>query len=316
MGDPSTQVAQVAGELVAEWAERERGLTVSTGGSEPVDASLSLLSLSIDGRSLALAVVPLFPVQATADTLRRKAAIEERLAQVGAGSVVVWVPPGAEVPMDDGDAFVSRVAEAAAALGPGERGEVKFPVLLDLRRNDDNGTYLSAVGGLAPHWARFTNRVFGYYQLDSSAIHRLPEDPEKVTQLIEFIVLVANGIRTVGKSAEVKAEDTWIVQRLRSLPGPVLLAAAPDAAPDDGAIVRRALRTGVKLAASKLSTVQADTKALAFVGIYRSLAEENATIALRGMDPSVFAHFDFACLLADGRLKPLFGPKPGTALSA
>ena len=44
---------------------------------------------------------------------------------------------------------------------------------------------------LARQWARFTNQVMGEYQLDSSNIHRLPEDENKITQMIDFLVLVA-----------------------------------------------------------------------------------------------------------------------------
>ena len=80
-----------------------------------------------------------------------------------------------------------RVAEAAAALAGGERGEVGFPVTLELRRNGDEGTYMSVVGGLSPYWARFTNRVLGYYQLDSSA---MPSDnPEQLTMNLKGIFL-------------------------------------------------------------------------------------------------------------------------------
>ena len=39
------------------------------------------------------------------------------------------------------------------------------------------------------------------------------------------------------------------------------------------------------------------------------MAEETASIALRGLDPTVFAQFDAACLVADGQLRVLFGPK-------
>lgn len=316
MADPITQAVQVAAGLVADWAERERGLRTEIAPLERVERDLPVAFLTAGEQRIAVAVVPLYDVGADADTQRRKSAAEERLAAIGAGPVAIWVPPTAPIPIEDADAFVARIAEATAGRAPGERVEVAFPVTLDLRKNDDKGSYLSVFGGLSPHWARFTNQVTGYYQLDSSAIHRLPDDPEKVTQLIDFIVLVANGIRTPGKTAEIKAEDTWVAQRLRSLSAPCLLAAAPGSAPDDGANVRRALRAGVQRAAQQLPALPADTKVLAFVGIYNSLRDENASIALRGMDPTAFAQFDFACLVADGALKPLFGPRPGTTLGA
>ena len=315
MADPITQAVQVAVGLVADWVERERGIRTEIAPPERVERDLPVAFLTAGDQRIAVAVAPLYDVEADADTQRRKAAVEERLATIGAGPVAVWVPPGAGIPMDDADAFVARIAEATAGRPPGERVEVAFPVTLDLRKNDDKGSYLSVFGGLSPHWARFTNQVMGYYQLDSSAIHRLPDDPEKVTQLIDFIVLVANGLRAPGQTAEVKAEDTWVAQQVRSLSGPCLLAAAPGSAPDDGAGVRRALRAGVQRAAQQLPALAADTRVLAFVGIYHSLRDENALVALRGMDPTAFASLDFACLVADGGVKPLLGPRPGTTLA-
>lgn len=315
MADPITQAVQVAVELVADWAERERGLRTEITPVEPVERELPVAFLTAGDQRIAVAVAPLYDVEADADTQRRKAAAEERLAAIGAGPVAVWVPPSAPIPMDDANAFVARIAEATAERPPDERVEVAFPVTLDLRKNDDKGSYLSVFGGLSPHWARFTNQVRGYYQLDSSAIHRLPDDPEKVTQLIDFIVLVANGLRAPGQTAEVKAEDTWVAQRLRSLSAPCLLAAAPASVPDDGANVRRALRAGVQRAAQQLAAFPADSKVLVLVGIYNSLRDENASVALRGMDPTAFAPFDFACLVADGGVKPLLGPRPGTTLT-
>lgn len=137
----------------------------------------------------------------------------------------------------------------------------------------------------------------------------MPDDPDKVAQLVNYIVLLANGIRAAPGAAEVKAEDTWVVQRLPQFPEPCLIAASPASDPQNGTDVRRALHSAVQRAVATLDGVEADLKVLAMVGAFRSLADENAMIALRGMDLAAFGQLDFICLLADGRLKPILGPR-------
>ena len=235
---------------------------MGAGSPELIDGPVPLVQLTVEGRPLSVAVVPLFDVAADGETTRRRVDLEHQLSAAGAGSVALWVPPGATIAVGEeapagGGGVSKRVAAAAGALAAGERGEVGFPVTLELRRNGDEGTYMSVVGGLSPYWARFTNRVFGYYQLDSSAIHRLPEDADKVTQLIDFTVLVANGVRKTGGRAEVKAEDVWSLQRLEGLPGPVVagpvvVTAAPGENVEDGTLVRRTLRAQLQAAVAAL----------------------------------------------------------------
>ncbi len=185
--------------------------------------------------------------------------------------LLIWLPPRAALPADDVEQVASRVVAAAQALGDGERAEIGFPVKLGLRKVGEEGSYLSVAGGLSPHWARFTGQVVGQFQLDSSAIHRLSENPAEVTKLIDFIVLVANGIRAPGKMVEVDAEDTWVIERLPGLARPTLLVASPEATPDDGAAVRKALRAGTRRAADRVAATSAVLTILAFVGIYRSM---------------------------------------------
>ena len=316
MPNPLTQVAQVATALTAEWIRTDRGHDVALRPPDSSDSDPLLVELTISGVQAALAIVPLFETDADPETLRRKAAVEERLAARAPPPLALWVPPLATLPDDGLEEFVGRVAEAAAGLAPGGRGEVAFPVTLDLQKRGDDGSYLSAVGALSEHWARFTNQVFGQFGLDSRTIHRLPDDPDKVTQLIDFIVLLANGIRAPGRSVDVAAEDTWVVQRLPDLTGPTLIVASPHDQPDDGASVRKAVRAGVRRASEALRAAEDATRVLTFVGIYRSMAAENAAIALRGMDPMSFNRLDFVCLGVDGKLKPLFGPKPTTVLAS
>ena len=315
MTDPSTQTAQVAVATMAHWIRSSRGRTVDLTMPDAIDGTTPIVRCTIGGVSAAAAIVPLYPVDLDPETLQHKTALEQRLAETSNDPLVLWTPPLAPLPEDDADHLVSHLLEAAATTEPGDRGELALPVQLGLRKTGADGSYLSAQGGLAPHWARFTNQVLGQFQLDSHAIHRLPEDPDKVAQLIDFVVLVANGMQTPGKTVTVDAQDVWTFARLPDLPTSVIVTASPQAAPDDGASVRKTLRAGIKAASDQLASVDAAFKMLIFVGIFRSIKEENAAVALRGMDPSVFTNFDFACLVADGNVKPLYGPKPGTVLS-
>ena len=315
MASPLEQVARSGAALMARWIREEHGRTVSIGASASIEEGLPIVELDVGGQSAALAVIPLYDANADPATLQYKAQWEERLAALGVEPCIVWTPPLAEVGDDAGDHWTGRIAEAVGALEPWQRGEVAFPVKLGVRRVGDEGSYLNAIGGLQPHWARFTNQVFGQYRLDAAAIHRLPDDPEATTQMIDLIVLVANGLRTVGQTAEINAEDTWVVQRVPDLPGPVILTASPQEWPSDGRAVRRLLRRGVRQVQERFPSLDVDLRLVAFVGIFSSLEEENVAIALKGLDPSVFGAFDVACELIDGRLRVLFGPARGSILA-
>ena len=148
----------------------------------------------------------------------------------------------------------------------------------------------------------------GQYQLDSSAIHRLPEDPQRVTQLVDFLVLVANGLRKEGAATTVNSEDVWTIQRIPELTEPIVLAAAPGAAVD-GRAVRRLMRRGLRGGGSEIDA-SAQTRVHVLVGLVAQLETETATIALRGMDAALLGGWEFIGLAADGRLRPLLGPAP------
>ena len=177
------------------------------------------LTTVLDGvAEVGVAAVPLFDAEGDAETQRRRAGFTERLHAYGARDVVLWAPPGARLP-EDGDAAAARVAEAGREIEAGETGEVAFPVKIGIRKTGAEGSYMSVLGGLSQQWARFTNQVAGQYQLDSSAIHRLPRDAEAVTRMVDFLVLVANGLRSEGAETTVDSEDTWTVQRVAGLGG-------------------------------------------------------------------------------------------------
>lgn len=330
MAGANAEVVQVGAALFGQWLRDEFDVEVDASpvdpaadpASEPELVQLSLARPSGPTIDVSVAVIPVYDPNADPMTLQRTAAWEERLVEVGVPPCVVWVPPLAEVPDDAGDQRIGVIAEAIAGLGESERGEVSFPVVLRVARDGDEGSYLNALGGLSQHWARFTNQVIGQYRLDATAIHRLPDDPEETTKLVDLIVLIANGVRVVGKSADIPAEDTWVVQRVPGLDGPLVLAASPQLQPSEGRAVRKAVRAGMRGVQEAFSTRSAarpggtpePLKAVVFVGMFRSIEEENVALALKGMDPMTFGSMDLACVVADGRVKRLYGPRPGSAL--
>lgn len=329
MSGAEAEVSQVGAALFGQWLGDEFDVEVEASPMDPAaDTQPALVQLSLARPAgpkieASVAVVPVYDPNADPTTLQRTAAWEERLTEVGVPPCVVWVPPLAEVPDDAGDQRVGAIAEAVAGLGESERGEVSFPVVLRVGRDGDEGSYLNALGGMSQHWARFTNQVMGQYRLDATAVHRLPDDPEETTKLIDLIVLIANGVREVGKSADIPAQDTWVVQRVPGLDGPLVLAASPQVQPSEGRAVRKAVRAGMRGVQEAFSTLGAARpagtaealKAVVFVGMFRSIEEENVAIALKGMDPTIFGSMDLACVVADGRVKRLYGPRPGSALA-
>ncbi len=260
-------------------------------------------SMSANGVEGSLAVCPLFDVDALrgdGETLARKAALEERLHAYGARDVALWAPPGAALP-SDADHAAGLVAEAAQDVGAGERGEVTFSVDVAIRKTGGEGSYMSVLGGLSQQWARFTNQVMGEYQLDSSQIHRLPEDEDKITQMVDFFVLVANGIRSEGTTTTVKGEDTWRLQRLAGLEEPIVVCAPPTSV-TDGRAVRRLLRRTLREAESAVGG-QSGFRVAALLTLAASPERELVTTALRGIDPLLLSSWTYMPLLVDGQSK-------------
>lgn len=323
MSDPLPPYVDVGLARTLQWLREDRGVQAAaheTRAAEGIGlATLALADPAAGGETLSrratLAIVPLF--SADEETDARAAGLAQALSaepDAGEGGLVLWTPPGASPPEPGDEAALKVIREAAAALAPGASGEADFPVTLAVRKVGDEGSYLSVQGGLSPHWARFTNQVFGQFQLDSNALFRLSSDRDKVSQLVDFVVLVANGIRAVGQTADAPARDSWSLQRLPDLSGARVIAAPPTSEPEAGTPVRRALRSGVRAALRAFAAADAPVRLVSFVGVFRSLEEETASMALRGLDPTTFAQLDAVCLVADGGLRELFGPTPEARL--
>jgi hypothetical protein len=267
------------------------------------------LQASDDARGIALSIATLFQRDTDPEWSRRCEAVARQLGELTDFPLTLWVPPEADLPHGDRSEFLRRVADAAAALQPGQRGQAEFPVNLTLKKTGTEDSYVHVIGGLAPHWARLTGRAYGQYVLDTTPIHRLPEPPSRVADLIEWVALLGNGMKP-GSSSDIKAEDAWTVRRSIHPHSAVLIGAPPHDDPTNGTSVRRQLREALKAAAGRQAE-PSEARALILVGDFRTMDEENATIALRSSDPAFISHLDLICLEADGKCKALYGPRAG-----
>ncbi len=277
---------------------------------EPGSLVTTFRSNGAEGSVAACALFDLDALEGDGPMLARKVALEERLHAYGARDVAVWVPPGAALP-DDADLAAGQIADAAREMSLGERGEVAFTVDIAIRKTGSDGSYMSVLGGLSQQWARFTNQVMGEYQLDSSEIHRLPEDEGKVTQMVDFLVLVANGIRKEGVATTVKGEDTWRIQRLDGLEEPIVVCAPPTSLVD-GRTVRRLMRRSLRAAEEAIGASAGANgfRIASMISLANSLDRELVSTALRGIDPLLLAGWDYMPLLVDGQTRNLLEPSP------
>lgn len=291
----------IARELFLHWLNHtyERGFDVPNGGAAPV------IAISGDTR-LAIEAHPLLDASGNQRWNKARAGLEERLTEEVAAAIAVWLPLGARLPSEEPAAseFVDLVAKAVVKLGPRERSYIRVPIQLRLRKNADTGGVVSVTGGLNQHWARFTERVRGQYDLDSMALHRLPESEEHLESLIDAIV-ERTGQMQAGQIASIETFDAWTVQRVAGKKGATIVGVPPDVTDDISLEVRRAVRRIVQDCAPRLRGAQSDLRALLFLGHYGRIEQETVTTALRGYDPSMYAGIDFVCLVADGIVKPL-----------
>ncbi|MGH9200071.1 MAG: hypothetical protein ACRD2A_02405 [Vicinamibacterales bacterium] len=292
---------EVAGSLFQRWLNDAHARHFRLEGGD--------LALE-DETSLALAVHHLIGGTDDAEWLATRYRIEDLLTEAIPASFVLWVPagdqlPGGEPPTSE---FIEHVRKAATRLGPNERSYVSLPINLRLRKNADSGGVVSATGGLNPHWARFTERVRGQYDLDSTQLHRLPESEEHLEALIDEIVERAKTLET-GQVTEIDTINAWTVQRLPEQSGVTVIGWPPRDLGDIGLAVRRGFRKVLAAAVPSLRSRDADLRALVVIGPYSRVEQEGATTAMRGYDPALYSGIDFICLVADGLVKPLIQPR-------
>jgi hypothetical protein len=307
MDNPASPAALLCARLLAEWLEDRSGRAVSLDAPLEVrDATAWVARGGIGEASLTLGTLFLVPPSAPGIWHEAQKALEARIGGSLTGGFILWAPPGAELPAREPTRsdFITRVEAVAADLGPGARAEVRFPITLYLRKSDEEGGYLTARGGLAPHWARFTGRVFGHYQLDSTELHRLPAADGYLSTLIDSIALTANSLK-LGDTEAIEAEDAWTIQRLRDGSGLAIVGEPPSSDLSSGSTLRRNLRRAFQTLRGPLTASQADLRVLGIVGPYATFKDQPVGTALLGMDPASYGGLDLILLAADGEVGPI-----------
>ena len=236
-----------------------------------------------------------------------RAAVEQRLDTEGL-PYALWLPRGAQLPA--GEPGLSQLALAAheARSVDGDRLEVRRGVSLYLRRTSLDGSVVTVLGGLAPLWAQFTNRVAGSFQLNAQDLHRLPESEEERNGLIERVVLAA-GQPDVDDSCVIPADDAWTANRL---PGDrAYVIGSPVAEGDEAsAALRRSLRKLLREARG-LPSAPADARALVVLAAATELSGEKVSLTLRGMDPTLYSGYDLIAVVADGQVRVVLDSRAG-----
>jgi len=300
--------SSVALELFLRWLNEahERRFTLP----EAADCS----AISVDGETrLAIEVRPLLGSVDDAAWVGARRRLEDLLGEGLPGAYALWAPFGAALPSGEPmlSEFIDGVRQAAVKLGPHERSYVPLPARMVLRKISDDGGVVSVTGGLNQHWARFTELVRGTYDLDSTAVHRLPESGAHLDELIGQVVDMTKQL-SAGQRAEIETIDAWTLQRLFGEAGVTIVGAPPTQTDDPGLAVRRNFRRILAEVGPSLWSAEADLRALVLLGHYARMDQEGATTAMRGYDPSLYSGIDFVCLVADGLVKPIIDP-PGAA---
>lgn len=301
--------AEAALRLFLQWLGTRYARSTRAGGLASPAEGVATGTITV-GRQwpLAFALLNTLADGATVEFEAARAAVEHRLDAAGL-SVALWVPPGGAIPAaEPGLSQIVRSVEQARPIEDG-RLEVRRPVQLLLRRIDTAGSVITIGGGLAPHWAQFTNRVPGTFTLNSSDLLRLPASQEERDVLAERIISAA-GQPEAGETQAIVAEDVWSANALGEGGSCVLGSPRPEN-DESSALLRRNLRKLLK-AAEGVPASGAAATALILLGASAYAAKEKLSWAIRGMDPTLYSGYDFIVVIADGLVRPLLEPPAGT----
>lgn len=304
---PASRAARLCLQFLSDWLAERAGRPIHLDTEGPITGADAFIGAGTSGdRRLAAALVFVVPPDGDGPWYRAKDRLAARLAGRLDGGYLIWVPQGADLPEREPGVseLITRVEETLGRFVPGGHGEVRFPVPITIRKSDAEGSYVTARGGLANSWARFTNRVFGHFQLDSNELHRPPAGEGNLTGLIDRLVEVANELE-LGRSAVVETEEAWIAQRLRGGEGVAFVGAPPDDERSSGAGLRRSLRRTMQALREPLLAQPADARLVCIVGPYTSIDEQPVGPALLGFDPTLYHGIDLICLAAEAQIKPL-----------
>lgn len=297
-----TPELEAAFDLFLYWLRETRAIAF-----QRADSTDDLLTARDGETGLSAAVRSLLP-SADAKFERRREMLESLIAYDLPARAALWCPAGAELPSEEPDVseFAAFVRQSALKLGPHERSYVSLPAKLYLRKNSDSGNVISVTGGLNPHWARFTDRVRGQYDLDSTQLHRLPESGEHLEALLTSVVEKTQTLE-VGEYATIETIDAWTVQRLSGESGVTMVGIPASVAAEGGIAVRRNLRRTLA-DTTQLRDTPDTLRALVVLGYYPRMEMEGTTVAMRGFDASLYSGIDYVVLVADGVVKPLIEP--------
>ena len=264
-------------------------------------------TLSVGRRwDVAVTLLNTLAPEATLAFEAERAVVERRLDTEGR-AIALWLPRGASLPVEEPFLSQFMLAVAAARALPDGRLEVCRLVSLYLRRTSTTGSVITILGGLSAHWAQFTNRLPGSFQLNSTELSRLPASQEERDALTERIVLAA-GQPDVDDTQVVRAEEAWTANDLGAGRSCVLGSPAVESE-EQSATLRRNLRRLLRQAVREGAPA---ARVLVVLGASTYAEEEKLTWALRGMDPTLYAGYDIIAVLADGLVKPLLEPVRGT----
>jgi len=296
--------------LFAGWVGARYARSVSDPELITVDDGLHAADLTLGRRwRLRVVLLDLAAAEAVPQLELQRAAVEQRLDARGE-PIVLWVPRGAALPAEE-----PNLSELVAALderqpvGDG-REEARIPVRLYLRRTATSGSVVTVAGGLQDHWAQFTNRVPGTFQLNALELHRLSARPEWRAELVERIVHAAQQPE-VDEGVAIDAFDCWTVTPLPRAQRSYVVSAPGPWDEETSAAQRRALRQLLRRARES-ERGDADARALLVFGVSTYGEEERLSWALRGVDPSLYASYDLVAVVTDGLVKLLLEPPRGT----
>ncbi len=227
------------------------------------------------------------------------------------GAYALWIPPKAGVPIDEPEAseFARLVQTAAAALTPGQRTEVNFPVVVKLAKTNDEGGYASVIGGLSRWWTRITEKVNGTFHVDSAALHRLTANADARERLWDDIGSLSHSIE-LGQSTEIEVDEAWKLQKLADdTSGFTLIGAPPAADASEGIAVRRTVRKRLQEANAALDALDVELRAVGLIGSYEYGELETAGATVKAVDPALFTKLEVVAVLADGEVRPTFLPR-------
>ena len=296
-------------EMVAAWMGGRfyRTFRITDDVPDSVDAILAQRD-----RQIGVTISTLWDAESDSEGRDFSELVASDLLDDDTGGYAVWLPPGAEIPIEEPARSDLRLLLSGGMRGlqPEERREVRIPVTLQLAKIQTDGAYVSVTGGLSSHWTTISEGIDGAFHLDSRPLHRLPEEAAELDIIISRVRDRAE-LLSAEEFTEVHVHDYWLVSRLpaASPAGVTMVTAPPDLDPKDGVPIRRSFRRAVQRAMEQRRSTDADLSVLVLLGALAHIEDELATAALKGMNPASYGALDLIVLVADGQVRQVLQPR-------